>query len=217
MSSPLSLWERAGVRGATKARLFGASDNNLWHSRPRLCRIAKTAEGGCPTTIPPQIISQRETEPRTRRRRLGCILKWRIVICQLWWTDQRTHPTPFTPATQAQQGFTMTGRQTTRRDFFKRSLLAAAAGSAIPYFAWTPKAFANASANDRPRIGCIGVGGMGTVDAREHASFGDIVAVCDVDAQPCGARQVRSATSARARPTPMATIARCSIAKTSTW
>ncbi len=30
-------------------------------------------------------------------------------------------------------------------------------------------------------IGCIGVGGMGTGDARNHARFGDIVAVCDVD------------------------------------
>jgi predicted dehydrogenase len=35
--------------------------------------------------------------------------------------------------------------------------------------------------NDRPRIGCIGVGSMGTGDAREHARFGDILAVCDVD------------------------------------
>ncbi len=37
------------------------------------------------------------------------------------------------------------------------------------------------SANDRLRIGCIGLGGMGTGDAHDHNRFGDIVAVCDVD------------------------------------
>ena len=51
----------------------------------------------------------------------------------------------------------------------------------MPYFAWTEKAFANASPNDRPGIGCIGLGGMGTGDAHEHAGHGDILAVCDVD------------------------------------
>ncbi len=51
----------------------------------------------------------------------------------------------------------------------------------IPYFATSASVFANASPNDRPTIGCIGVGSMGTGDARGHASFGDIVAVCDVD------------------------------------
>ncbi len=81
----------------------------------------------------------------------------------------------------------MTGRQTTRRDFFKRSLLAAAAGGAAPYFAWTPKAFANRSPNDRPVIACIGVGGMGSGDARDHRRFGDIVAFCDVDAKHAAA------------------------------
>ena len=86
---------------------------------------------------------------------------------------------------------------TTRRDFLERSSIAAAAGASIPYFAWTQKAFANAAANDRPRIGCIGVGSMGAGsnrkdpramgrhggDAAHHARFGDILAVCDVDAR----------------------------------
>jgi predicted dehydrogenase len=58
-----------------------------------------------------------------------------------------------------------------------------AAAGAVPYVAWTQPAFANRSATDRPVIGCIGVGGMGTGDAHEHAHFGDIVAVCDVDAR----------------------------------
>lgn len=65
-----------------------------------------------------------------------------------------------------------------RRDFLKASAVAA---GAIPYFSWNKPAFANQAANDRPKIGCIGVGSMGTGDARGHAGFGDIVAVCDVD------------------------------------
>ncbi len=71
----------------------------------------------------------------------------------------------------------------TRRDFLKKSAAAAAVGGAVPYFAWSEKAFANQSANDRPRIGCVGVGSMGSGDARGHASFGDVLAVCDVDSK----------------------------------
>ena len=70
-----------------------------------------------------------------------------------------------------------------RRGFLSTSLTGAAAatGGFVPDFAWTATAFANTVANDRPRIGCIGVGSMGTGDAHGHATFGDIVAVCDVD------------------------------------
>jgi predicted dehydrogenase len=70
----------------------------------------------------------------------------------------------------------------TRRDFLKTSVAAAAAGSAVPYFATASRALAYQAANDRPRIGCIGVGSMGSGDAQGHANFGDILAVCDVDA-----------------------------------
>jgi predicted dehydrogenase len=78
----------------------------------------------------------------------------------------------------------MSRSQHSRRDFLKKATAAAAAGSAAPYFAWTEKAFANASPNDRPRIGCIGLGDMATnFDAPQHATFGDILAVCDVDAR----------------------------------
>jgi predicted dehydrogenase len=73
--------------------------------------------------------------------------------------------------------------RTTRRDFLKQSTLLAAAGSTLPYFSWSQPAFANESSNARPRIGCIGVGSMGTGDAHQHAGFGDILAVCDVDAK----------------------------------
>ncbi len=65
-----------------------------------------------------------------------------------------------------------------RRSFLKQ----ASAAASLAYFPWTQKAFANAAATDRPRIGCIGLGGMGTGDAHGHAHFGDILAVCDVDA-----------------------------------
>ena len=68
-----------------------------------------------------------------------------------------------------------------RRDFLKVTSVAAAA--ATPYFAWNSPAFANQEKIDRPGIGCIGMGGMGTGDARNHANFGDILAVCDVDSK----------------------------------
>ncbi len=71
----------------------------------------------------------------------------------------------------------MPAHRPTRRDFLKT----AGAAAAVPYFAWNIPAFANQAKNDRPVIGCIGLGSMGTGDAKNHAGFGDIVAVCDVD------------------------------------
>ena len=85
----------------------------------------------------------------------------------------------------------------TRRTFLTTTGRAAAVGASIPYFAWSQKAFANDEKNDRPTIGCIGVGSMGAGsqrhaprelgrgagDAGHHARFGDIVAVCDVDSR----------------------------------
>jgi len=67
-----------------------------------------------------------------------------------------------------------------RRTFLGSAAAGAAAGW-LPSFAWSRRAFANQAATDRPVVGCIGLGGMGTGDARGHAQFGDIVAVCDVD------------------------------------
>ena len=63
----------------------------------------------------------------------------------------------------------------------RRFIKAGAAIATAPFIPWTRKALANVSKNDRPRIGCIGLGGMGTGDAEQHSRFGDIVAVCDVD------------------------------------
>ena len=68
-----------------------------------------------------------------------------------------------------------------RRDFLKKSAASGALAVTIPYVSWNQKAFANQDKNDRPRIGCIGVGSMGTGDAHGHSGFGDILAVCDVD------------------------------------
>ena len=75
------------------------------------------------------------------------------------------------------------GQASTRRDFLKQSAVVAAGAASIPYIFTSQRAFANDAKNDRPLIGCIGVGSMGTGDAREHAHFGDIVAVCDVDSR----------------------------------
>ncbi len=75
------------------------------------------------------------------------------------------------------KGTSSVGSRPTRRDAVKAGLGLAS----VPYFAWTIPGLANQSPNDRPHIGCIGLGGMGTGDARAHARFGEIVAVCDVD------------------------------------
>lgn len=69
------------------------------------------------------------------------------------------------------------------RRSFLGTTAAVAASASVPYTPWTQSAFANNSANDRPRIGCIGVGSMGSGDAKGHNHFGDILAVCDVDTE----------------------------------
>src|SRR6185369_18033854 len=65
-----------------------------------------------------------------------------------------------------------------RRQFIKA---VANTATAAPFIPWTQQTLANVSKNDRPSIGCIGVGHRGIIDAREHSKFGDIVAICDVD------------------------------------
>ena len=73
-----------------------------------------------------------------------------------------------------------------RREFLTSSALTAAAAGFMPTFAWSRRSFANDSPNDRPRIGCIGMGGMGKGDARAHNNFGDILMCCDVDGARAG-------------------------------
>ncbi len=72
----------------------------------------------------------------------------------------------------------MPGCHPSRRTFLKS---AGSAAAATAYFPWTERAFANQSKNDRPTVGGIGLGGMGSGDCRGHAGFGDVVAVADVD------------------------------------
>ncbi len=72
-------------------------------------------------------------------------------------------------------------QNSSRRQFIAKSASLAAAATSAAYFPWTQSTFASTMANDRPRIGCIGLGGMGRGDAHEHKRFGDILTVCDVD------------------------------------
>ncbi|MGL4594952.1 MAG: Gfo/Idh/MocA family protein [Thermoguttaceae bacterium] len=73
----------------------------------------------------------------------------------------------------------------TRRDFLKKSVGATTGLWAASMFtrqgATGQTATPPISKNDRPRIGVIGLGGMGQTDAGFAAEFGDIVAICDVN------------------------------------
>jgi predicted dehydrogenase len=72
-----------------------------------------------------------------------------------------------------------------RRDCFKAALAASCVG--LPRW-FTEETLASAaqdetkSPNDRPGVLLVGAGGMGTGDARNAARYGNIVAICDVDA-----------------------------------
>jgi predicted dehydrogenase len=71
-----------------------------------------------------------------------------------------------------------------RRDFLKDT---AALSAGVLWSSWLTgtrsMADESKSPNARPRVGCIGLGGMGHGDARAAHKYGDIVAVCDVDRQ----------------------------------
>ena len=77
--------------------------------------------------------------------------------------------------------------QPTRRDFLQTTTLAAAS-AALPYWFAQQRTMADdaKSPNERPKIGCIGNGGMGSGDAAAIKNYGDIVALCDVDSQRSG-------------------------------
>ena len=71
-------------------------------------------------------------------------------------------------------------QRTNRRRFLKETAKASAAiWAAYTFTAQTTKA--QESKNDRPRIGVIGLGGMGQTDAGFAAEYGDLVALCDVN------------------------------------
>jgi predicted dehydrogenase len=70
-----------------------------------------------------------------------------------------------------------------RRDFLRDSAALTAGGILLPSWLAGTRSMADESKspNARPRVGCIGLGGMGHGDARAARKYGDIVAVCDVD------------------------------------
>ena len=56
----------------------------------------------------------------------------------------------------------------TRRDFLRASAAATSGGILLPFAGSGSRTMADEtkSPNDRPRVGCIGLGGMGRGDAR---------------------------------------------------
>jgi predicted dehydrogenase len=72
-----------------------------------------------------------------------------------------------------------------RRDFLRDTAALSAAGVLLPSGLAGTRSMADESKspNGRPRVGCIGMGGMGRGDARAVSKYGDILAVCDVDRQ----------------------------------
>ena len=75
-------------------------------------------------------------------------------------------------------------RRWKRRDILKSTAAAASATLLPMWCVEAPSALAREdSPNERPKVALIGCGGMGTGDAKNAQRFGDVVAVCDVDAR----------------------------------
>lgn len=75
----------------------------------------------------------------------------------------------------------------TRRDFLRQSTAAGLLGSVPLVFSTsTAQAYNFRMANDRPRVGCIGTGSRWRAVGRNAMKYGDVVAVCDVDARHAG-------------------------------
>jgi predicted dehydrogenase len=80
-----------------------------------------------------------------------------------------------------------------RRRFLLSAMGAAGGLWGAPY--WQSVGAKQPSKHDRPRVGCIGLGGRGSGVAFEASAFGDIVAVCDVD--PAHAERAKAAFGGR--------------------
>ena len=80
--------------------------------------------------------------------------------------------------------------QITRRSFYKRTALAAAATGMPAWFLGQSLDATDSPiptlANDKPNIALIGCGGMGRQDAKLASVFANVVAVCDVDSKRAG-------------------------------
>jgi predicted dehydrogenase len=75
----------------------------------------------------------------------------------------------------------MNRQRSSRRQFVKRSL-ALATSAAVPVF-WARRGESGEAANERLRIGCIGVGGRGTLVGNTACRLGEKIACADVDRQ----------------------------------
>jgi len=81
----------------------------------------------------------------------------------------------------------MKGTRSTRRDFLKQSSLAALAGATLPFVYNERESFGFFAANERPVIGCIGVGDRWRGGIGPNVfPFGEVAAVCDVDSNHAG-------------------------------
>lgn len=91
-----------------------------------------------------------------------------------------------------------------RRSFLGRTATLAAALGVPAWFVERQLSAAEPSApkaaNDRPAIALIGCGGMGRGDAKLASVFGDIVAVCDVDANHAAEAAKQVAVEGKAAP-----------------
>ena len=81
--------------------------------------------------------------------------------------------------------------RSSRREFLRRSAAGLSSAALIPYLFTSAQTHAAESKNDRPRVGVIGLGGMGQTDAGFAAEYGDIVALCDVNTQKIDAARTR--------------------------
>jgi len=88
----------------------------------------------------------------------------------------------------------------TRRDFLQKSAAAAALGATTGCFASARDAQANAAPVQRFRIGQVGCGGMGSIDAGSHGIGGNVVALCDVDIKQAERLNARDARISRHNP-----------------
>ena len=79
----------------------------------------------------------------------------------------------------------------TRRHFLTSSL----AGASYFAAAGSRRAWSN-SANERPQVACIGVGGKGGSDSSNAALFGDVLAICDVDRKTLASKHAADAFKA---------------------
>lgn len=73
----------------------------------------------------------------------------------------------------------MTHNRSSRREFTRRSL--AVAGTATVPFLWAGRLESKESAGQRLRVGCIGVGGRGTLVGNVACRLGEKIACADVD------------------------------------